>query len=118
MRARNAAGAGAASAERRATASATAQVPGKPTLSVSPRDGAVWLAWTSGGDGGSPILRFEVNVDGSASPFSIADSAPGGANASSHEFSSGLVAGTAYTFTVRAVNGAGDGPWSDGSGRR
>ncbi|MGO4531801.1 S-layer homology domain-containing protein [Paenibacillus sp. 2TAF8] len=77
-------------------------MPGVPTdVTATPGDGQAVLKFTAPtDDGGSPITGYEVTVSpgerkitGNASPITI----------------TGLSNGTSYTFTVKAMNGAGKG---------
>ncbi|MBU5354688.1 Ig-like domain-containing protein [Paenibacillus barcinonensis] len=76
------------------------RVPGVPTdVTATPGNGQAVVRFTAPGhDGGSPITGYEVTVSpgntivtGSASPITV----------------TGLSNGTSYTFTVKAINGAG-----------
>ncbi len=98
VRAVNAMGAGAAG-----SASATpAVVPPAPTLAAEAGDMAVTLSWTSNGDGGSAITRWQSRTgDGE-----WVDLATSRANT---VLIPNLDNGTAYTFGVRAVNAVGTG---------
>jgi hypothetical protein len=103
----NSAGTGPASAKVTAELSA---VPGRVTgLAAKPGSGQVALSWQPVQAGGTPVTGYEVEV--SPPPAGAQVTSVGGAT--SHTFT-GLVNGTTYTFTVRAVNAKGDGPWSLG----
>ena len=98
----NAAGAGSPSA---ASASMTPRtVPGAPTgVTATAGNAQATVTWGVPGNGGDPITSY------------TATASPGGATCTSTGTSctiSGLANGTAYTFTVRAANGAGSGPAS------
>lgn len=88
---------------------AVATVPGKPTAVVAVAGlGAASLSWQApASDGGSALTGYIITIlpDGR--------STPAGLNRSSTI--SQLVPGKSYTFTVRAVNAAGEGPQSDPS---
>ena len=83
-------------------------VPGKPTdVTGTAGDGQVDVAFTAPSNGNSPITGYTVTVSpgnrqvqGNGSPITV----------------TGLTNGQAYTFTVMATNGIGDGPTSDPSG--
>ncbi|MCB0968666.1 MAG: fibronectin type III domain-containing protein, partial [Ilumatobacter sp.] len=75
-----------------------AGVPTAPTgVSAVAGDGSAVVSWASpADDGGAPIVSYSVTAS------------PGGASCTTSSLSctvSGLVAGTSYTFTVRADNG-------------
>ena len=72
-------------------------------LTATPDDGAVALSWTRAEDNGSPIIKYQHQRDDA--PW--ADIA-GGAAANSLRVT-GLVNDTRYTFSVRALNGMGEG---------
>ena len=85
------------------------------------------LAWTGGGDGGSPVLRhqYRFSTDGGRTWrqdwTDIPDSAPDGSNVASYTVTAGLEnldgrADTEFTFEVRAVNAVAPGPPSNQSG--
>jgi hypothetical protein len=80
-----------------------ADVPGKPkSLDAEPGDGKVAISWGAPtSDGGSAITKYEVK-SGNDEPWVTV-------SGRSHVFS-GLINGTLYTFSVRAVNikGAGE----------
>ena len=96
-------------------ASPAATVPPAPTLRAAAGDGEVALSWTSGGDGGSAITKWQYNYRDTTSASSswegwadVPLSAAGETNATSYTVT-GLTNGTAYTFTVRLVNDVGEG---------
>jgi len=99
VRAISAVGAGAASEPAAGTPIA---VPGAPTIdSAVSAPGAIRLWATPGYTGGSPITRYEVQIDGGAwEPVGL-DIAPLALT--------GLDDGTAYEVRLRAVNDAGPG---------
>jgi hypothetical protein len=98
VRAVNAAGAGVASAVTVVGPSAT---PNAPTVTLTPLNQAVQVAFTESSDGGSPISAIEYRLDAGdwvdagtlSSPFTIAS----------------LTNGTAYGVEVRADNAIGAG---------
>ena len=100
VRAVSSAGTG-AQASVSATPAAAPDAPGN--LTATPDDGAVALSWTPAEDNGSPIKKYQHQRDDAP----LADIA-GGATANSLTVT-GLVNGTRYTFSVRAVNGMGEG---------
>ena len=84
-------------------------VPGAPTNVVAVlAGGSVTLSWTAGADGGSPITGYEIV----AKPISGGSTVKrtGIAGTATSATVTGLVAGTTYAFTVRAVNSVGGGP--------
>ena len=119
VRAVNAKGDG---AESDASASVTpATKPPKPTgVTVSGGDASVTLGWTSGGDGGSAITKWQyLKEDGGTwdstwTDICVTSSDSDCPSTTSHTVSS-LTNGTAYKFKVRAVNAKGDGAESDAS---
>ena len=119
VRAVNAKGDG---AESDASASVTpATKPPKPTgVTVSDGDASVTLGWTSGGDGGSAITKWQyLKEDGGTwdstwTDICVTSSDSDCPSTTSHTVSS-LTNGTAYKFKVRAVNAKGDGAESDES---
>ena len=109
VRAVNIVGPGGPSAGTRATPVA---VPPPPSLTATAGNTQVWLAWTSRGDGGSPLTGHEYRQQAGSGVFDawlpIPDSAPTGAHGGSY-IVTGLTNGTSYTFQVRAGNAEGDG---------
>lgn len=82
--------------------------PGAPTdVSATAGDAAATVTWSAPADTGTfPITTYQVTAS------------PGGASCTTATLMcevTGLANGTAYTFTVRALNGAGWGPWSSPS---
>lgn len=82
-------------------------VPGAPQgAAATPLNARATVTWTApAADGGSPVLRYRVTA------------VPGGASATVDAPATsatvpGLANGTAYTFTVAAVNAVGEGPAS------
>ncbi len=109
-------------AESDASASVTpATKPPKPTgVTVSGGDASVTLGWTSGGNGGSAITKWQyLKEDGGTWDSTWTDICETASDSdcpstASHTVSS-LTNGTAYKFKVRAVNALGDGAESDES---
>ena len=100
VRAVNAAGDGPAT-----TVTATpVTTPGAPqNLSWAPGDGQVTLSWDApSSDGGAAITRYEYAIDASGTWID--------ADLDLQETVPDLTNGQPYTFAVRAVNAAGDGP--------
>ena len=115
VRAANANGNGGASPESAAVTpyAVAPPAPGKPAAAAGNR--SVALTWSSGGDGGSAIVRWEyVKKTGANAWETTWRTIPGGGSARSGAVS-GLVNGTAYRFKVRAVNAVGDGTSSPAS---
>lgn len=82
--------------------------PGSPTdVSAIASDASATVTWNAPADVGTfPITTYQVTAS------------PGGASCTTATLTcevTGLANGTAYTFTVRALNGAGWGPWSSPS---
>ena len=100
VRAVSSAGAG-AEASVSATPAAAPDAPG--ILTAAPGDRAVALSWAAAANNGSPIIKYQHQRDDAH----WADIA-GGATANSLTVT-GLVNDTRYTFSVRAVNGMGEG---------
>jgi subtilisin family serine protease len=84
-----------------------AGVPGAPTqVAAQPGNGQATVTWTAPSSNGSAIMSYIVTAS------------PGGATTTATTSSvtfTGLTNGTAYTFTVAAVNGVGTGPASAAS---
>jgi putative nucleotidyltransferase with HDIG domain len=91
-----------------------AGVPSAPTgVSGTPGDDQVFLSWTApAGDGGAPITDYLVtpSIGGVAQPPTLF------ASTATSQVVDGLADGTSYTFTVVAINSAGDSPASLPSG--
>ena len=87
--------------------------PQSVTAVADDSDPAVTVSWMTPADnGGSAITGFTVRWKQSdATSYAAADMAMADATASSHMVS-GLMAGTSYTFQVRATNAEGDSYWS------
>jgi hypothetical protein len=85
-------------------------VPGAPTaVSGTPGDGKVTLSWTAPADGGgSPISAYKIVPYIAGAPQTPVLT---GTTATTFDVP-GLTNGTAYTFTVAAINASGTGPAS------
>ena len=99
LRAVNSVGAGTASIGASGTPRTT---PGAPTIgTITPGDGQLSVAFTSGSDGGSAITDYKWSIDGTSYTTRAGTASP--------IVITGLSNGTAYTVGIRAVNAAGDG---------
>jgi YHS domain-containing protein len=87
-------------------------VPGAPAgLSAAPGNGQVTLSWAApASDGGSPVSGYDLYV-GTTADFS--GGAPLATVTGTAVAVTGLVNGTAYYFTVTAVNQVGEGPGAE-----
>ncbi len=105
VKAANVSGSGPASAPSAPVTPTSSSVPGVPTAVTAQADAqAAIVRWTApADDGGAPITGYTITPSVDGSPQT-----PVQAGASASELRvTGLTAGTAYTFTVKAVNGAG-----------
>ena len=105
----NATGTSAPSAQ--STAVTPYALPGAPTISAATAgDSAATLTWTTPSSNGSAITGYVVTpyIGATAQPTQTF-------SAATTQTVTGLTAGTAYTFTVAAVNQAGTGPASAAS---
>ena len=96
----------------------TATVPEAPDIYfLAHNDGKVFLMWQPGSDGGSPILKYQIQQKSGTDSFGgwedIPDSGP---NTARHTVEN-LQNGTTYTFEVRAVNEIGEGAAAQVEGR-
>lgn len=93
-----------------ASATTERSVPGKPTLDPAAGNKRVALDWSDPATptGGSPILRYEVQIWDNETRRWKALISTGATNYTHY----GLDNGTRYFYRVRAVNAQGDGPWS------
>jgi hypothetical protein len=110
----NSVGTGPASPASNPVTPATANVPGAPTsVSASPASSQALVSWTApANNGGSSITAYTIT------PFigSTAQTPLTVSNASATSATlTGLTNGTAYTFTVAAINGVGTGAPSTAS---
>ena len=114
----NSEGNGPASNVARAS-TAAAGVPGAPSISrLDHRLGSVIVSWRAPSqNGGSAITSFDLRYIRSDAPsladvnWTIVTGAWTGSGPLSHELTS-LADGTSYKLQVRALNAAGEGPWS------
>ena len=94
------------------TASAQPSAPAAPTItSATPSDGAVTLTWDAGADNGSTVIRWEYQQTTPATNLWIP--IPGSDRHMDRYTITGLDNGTAYAFSLRAINGAGNGAAGD-----
>ena len=109
----NSAGTGGASAPSASVTPAAATVPGVPTgVAGTPGDGTVTLSWSApASDGGSTITGYQVTPYIGGNPQTPVQT---GSAATTYTVN-GLTDGTAYTFTVAAINSTGTGAPSAGS---
>ena len=111
IRARNAAGAGPASATVNALPAAPATRPSTPSgLSGMAGDTEVDLDWTAPNNGGSPITGYRVRRATSQAGLSGSGVATGSSNPSTTV--TGLTNAQRYFFQVQAVNAIGNSDWS------
>jgi len=85
--------------------------PGAPTaLTVAPYGGGVSLSWKApSSDGGSPITGYVIGYSPPRASDGHTQSVRGNSTSTTVD---GFANGTSYSFTVSAVNGAGQGPAS------
>ena len=109
----NAIGTGPASGASASLTPAPPSAPGAPTaVQGTAGDGAVNLSWTApASNGGSPITGYRIT------PWAggVAQTAKLTGSTATSQYVAGLTNGTAYTFTVAAINAAGTGPDSGAS---
>lgn len=109
----NAIGAGPESAPATATPGVVATVPSAPTIGTAAAGNAqATVRWTPGGNGGSPITSFQVQV---RTGTTVVRTITGIAATATSTVVTGLTNGTAYNFRVLAVNARGSGPLSAAS---
>jgi hypothetical protein len=86
-----------------------ATAPGAPTnVQAEAGDGGATVSWTAPDDGGSAITGYRINIQPGTGAVPV-----DGPQTST--FVSGLTNGGEYTFTVRAINMVGSGPYSTAS---
>ena len=89
--------------------------PAAPVVSLTAGNGKLTAAWTAPANGGSAITGYDVEWKTASQTWAQAATAgqsdTAAADATGHEIT-GLTNNTEYTVRVRAVNGAGNGPWS------
>ncbi|NCY17326.1 MAG: hypothetical protein EBX39_11265, partial [Actinobacteria bacterium] len=107
LRAVNSVGAGAASSAVSVTPRTTPSAP--TSLNVTPGDSTVSVAFTAGADGGSSIINYEYQLNGSGSWYAFSPAVTSG------PVSIPVTNGVAYTVKLRAVNAAGSGAASSAS---
>jgi hypothetical protein len=108
VRAVNAAGAGAFSTASNAVTPVAPTAPGVPTIGTATAGNAsAVVRWTApAATGGSPIIRYEVQVVNNATNATVGAVRIAPANATQFTVTA-LTNGTAYRFRVRAVNAVG-----------
>ena len=107
VRARNAGGVGAASAEESATTEAS-PVPAAPTgFAASAGNAKVWLTWTDPDDAG--ITGWEYQRKAGTGTYGSWTAISGSTATTTHTEVTGLANDTAYAFRLRAVGNAGNG---------
>ena len=119
VRAVNSAGEGPWSPTRTGTPIVELTVPGTPIfVSVTPGAGSLSVAWSAPpDDGGSQVTSYDVRhirsdaLSKADASWTVTTRGPFGVGAPGHRLP-GLTGGTRYDVQVRAVNAAGDGPWS------
>lgn len=105
----NSAGTSAPSATSETVTPSAPAVPDAPVITnVTARDSAVEVYWTPPDTGTSTLTGYVISVYTSGSEVTTVDAAPSASSA----IVSGLTNGTAYQFTVTAVDAVGDGPAS------
>ena len=107
----NSAGTGAASNEASAATANAAPEAVDDLAATSASASAINLEWTAPGNGGSAITGYRLERKTASGSYSVV-SLSIAANATSYADSS-LSAATAYTYRIRAVNGVGNGGWSN-----
>ena len=90
--------------------------PAAPVVTLTPASGQITAAWTAPANGGSAITGYDVEWKTGSQTWAQAatagQSATAAADATDHEIT-GLTNDTEYTVRVRAMNDAGNGPWSE-----
>ena len=102
------------------SATDTPTTPGAPTIgTVTPGSGTLAITWTApSSDGGSAITAYDLRYIATTadktvdSNWTVVDDVWTLTHATLQYTLAGLTAGTQYDLQVRAVNAAGDGPWS------
>nr|BFE64531.1 hypothetical protein GCM10020063_090570 [Dactylosporangium thailandense] len=84
-------------------------VPQAPTVTATPGDGQVSVSFAAPPDEGSPITAYQISTDGGTTWAPLSTTASNGVLTGTV---TGLANGTAYSVTVRAVNGQGPGAGS------
>ena len=95
------------SATSSAPAATVPPPPNKPT--VATRDRSVTLTWTSTGNGGSAIIRWQYQRQAGDGAYGAWTNVPDSSESTSTYTVTGLINNTIYRFKVRAVNGVGNG---------
>ena len=105
LKAVNAQGDGIATTSMQGTPSAAAVVPGSPTItSITPSNGQLSVAFTTGATGGSAITNYKYSTDGGSTFNALTPP-----STTSPITITGLINGTTYNVQIKAVNDIGDG---------
>ena len=114
VRAANSVGASDWSAEVAATPGANPPLkPSRPRATAG--NAQITLTWTSGGNGGEAITRWQYRRKDGTNDYGAWTDIPSSGPSTTSWTATTLTNGTEYTFRVRAVNAAGDGAESDES---
>jgi hypothetical protein len=88
--------------------------PSAPTLSGTPANGSVNLAWNAGSNGGSTITNYMITATQNGAQVGTQNVPTNGQNVTSWTGAySGLTNGQAYAFTIQAQNAVGTGAVSN-----
>ena len=112
VRATNAAGSGSPSSALSATAPSPPDQVGVVTADAENGPLQVDLSWNAPAANGSTITSYDIEYKATSTPDWTGATATTSATTTA-SITAGLSAGTSYDFRVRAVNGVGDGTFSD-----
>ncbi|HEY5010739.1 MAG TPA: fibronectin type III domain-containing protein, partial [Acidimicrobiales bacterium] len=95
----------------------TAVVPGAPTIGApTSAYTAANVSWSAGSTGGATITGYTLNAFNASTNQTTDDACPSSTTSSATTCTvTGLTDGDSYTFTVAAINGVGQGPFSSPS---